>query len=320
MPRLNAVPKATDRCSPLQIELSARPAILPLYFRALTARKTTGHAGKQGASATLGPTVLASVSLRGQKVDAERLRAYREVCGFCGDAAGSQLPATYPFVLAMPLHLKLLVSDAFTFPILGLVHLRNQITQHRPIESAAALDIRCDLLPPVAVKRGYEFALVTRVSVGGALVWECESVMLSRAREAGKDKPLQSGLAALPGTIPEMADNSGEVWSIPEAAGRSYARVSGDWNPIHLFASSARLFGFSSAIVHGMWTKAACLASLEKGRALPDSFRLSVEFKRPLLLPSTVRFQCAGDDALSGFRVADDSGKTQYLNGLLETL
>ena len=311
MPRLNAVPKATDRSSPLQIELSARPAILPLYFRALTARK-------KGASPSLGESVLASVSLRGQTVDAERLRGYRDVCGF---APGSRLPATYPFVMAMPLHLKLLVSDAFTFPILGLVHLRNQITQHRPIGAHEALDIRCDLMPPVAVKRGYEFALVTRVSVAGILVWECESVMLSRARHVSKDKPLQSGFAAFPPLQAALTGDDGDPWAIPEAAGRNYARVSGDWNPIHLFASSARLFGFSSAIVHGMWTKAACLASLEKDAGLPEHFRLSVEFKRPVQLPSSVRFQsAAGGDRVTGFRVADDSGKTSYMSGLIERL
>lgn len=310
MPRFNAVPKATDRSSPLQIELSARPAILPLYLRALTARK-------KKASASRGEAVLASVSLCRQRVDREQLRAYRDVCGF---AEGGHLPATYPFVLAMPLHLKLLVSEAFTFPILGLVHLRNQITQHRPIASDEALDIHCELLPAVAVKRGYEFALATRVSVAGELVWECESVMLSRARHSGKDQPLHSGLAALPHGIQDMPLESGESWTIPEAAGRNYARVSGDWNPIHLFASSARLFGFSSAIVHGMWTKAACLAALEKRAGLQQRFRLSVEFKRPVLLPSSVRFECGAGSGATGFRVTDDGGKSLYLSGLLELL
>nr|WP_305121575.1 MaoC/PaaZ C-terminal domain-containing protein [Microbulbifer elongatus] len=117
-----------------------------------------------------------------------------------------------------------------------------------------------------------------------------------------------------------MPIESGESWTIPEAAGRNYARVSGDWNPIHLFASSARLFGFSSAIVHGMWTKAACLAALEKRAGLQQRFRLSVEFKRPVLLPSSVRFECGAGSGATGFRVTDDGGKSLYLSGLLELL
>ncbi|MBY6192061.1 hypothetical protein KUV22_16675 [Microbulbifer agarilyticus] len=313
MPRFIPVPKANHRSSPLHIELNARPAVLPLYFRALTARKkrtTQAH----------NSSVLASVSLREQRVDRERVRAYCDVCGF---AAGTDLPATYPFVLAMPLHLKLLVSDAFTFPVLGMVHLRNQITQHRPIQVEEPMDIHCDLLAPVPVKRGYEFALVTRVKVGDELVWECESAMLVRGKHADKDAPKHANLAPFPQDMPDMAEASSIPWSISEAAGRSYAKVSGDWNPIHLFASSARLFGFSSAIVHGMWTKAACLAALESEageRGLPAAFRMSVEFKRPVLLPASAQFLYTRGDGGTGFRVQDQSGKTLYLNGQLQPL
>jgi acyl dehydratase len=57
-------------------------------------------------------------------------------------------------------------------------------------------------------------------------------------------------------------------WWVPADAGRRYAPLSGDWNPIHLNALAARLFGFRRAIAHGMWVKARCLAALE-GR-LPE--------------------------------------------------
>ena len=44
--------------------------------------------------------------------------------------------------------------------------------------------------------------------------------------------------------------------------GVRYARVSGDWNPHHLWPWSARLLGYKSPIVHGMWTVARTLALL----------------------------------------------------------
>src|SRR5256885_1855802 len=74
----------------------------------------------------------------------------------------------------------------------------------------------------------------------------------------------------------------------PEMTGRPYAGVSGDVTPIPLNPLAARLFGFRRAIAHGMWLKARCLAALE-GR-LPDALTATVEFKSPLLLPSTVAF------------------------------
>ena len=52
-------------------------------------------------------------------------------------------------------------------------------------------------------------------------------------------------------------------WHLPDDLGRRYASVSGDRNPIHMHALTAKAFGFPRAIAHGMWTKARCLAALE---------------------------------------------------------
>jgi acyl dehydratase len=71
--------------------------------------------------------------------------------------------------------------------------------------------------------------------------------------------------------------------------------VSGDVNPIHLHPLTARVFGFRRAIAHGMWVKARCLAAME-GR-LPEKVTVEVEFKAPLLLPSTVGFSAQPLDA-----------------------
>ena len=49
---------------------------------------------------------------------------------------------------------------------------------------------------------------------------------------------------------------------VPGDIGRRYAGVSGDPNPIHMYAVTARLFGFKSAIAHGMWSYARVLAAL----------------------------------------------------------
>ena len=98
-------------------------------------------------------------------------------------------------------------------------------------------------------------------------------------------------------------------WKLPGDLGRRYAGVSGDSNPIRLHSLTARLFGFPSAIAHGMWTKARCLAALE--RDLPDAYSVDVEFKRPILLPTTVGFGRDGD------RFAVRSGDTIHLEGAI---
>ncbi len=60
------------------------------------------------------------------------------------------------------------------------------------------------------------------------------------------------------------------TWRLPGDLGRRYGSVSGDLNPIHVHPLTARLFGFPTAIAHGMWTKARCLAALES--RLPDAY------------------------------------------------
>ncbi|HEY3946045.1 MAG TPA: MaoC/PaaZ C-terminal domain-containing protein [Solirubrobacteraceae bacterium] len=85
-------------------------------------------------------------------------------------------------------------------------------------------------------------------------------------------------------------------------------------NPIHMHPLSAKLFGFPSAIAHGMWTKARCLAALE-GR-LPDAFTVEVSFRRPIVLPAAVAFaEAASSEGGLRFSVGDARKSTPHLAG-----
>jgi acyl dehydratase len=98
------------------------------------------------------------------------------------------------------------------------------------------------------------------------------------------------------------------TWRIPGDIGRSYAAVSGDRNPIHMHPLSARLFGFPSAIAHGMWTKARCLAAFE-GR-VRSPYRIAIRFKAPLRVPATARLMSAGEGGRFAFSVeSGDEGR-----------
>ncbi len=54
---------------------------------------------------------------------------------------------------------------------------------------------------------------------------------------------------------------------VPGNAGRAYGSLSGDRNPIHLSALTARLFGFSRPIAHAMYLVARLEAELVKAGA-----------------------------------------------------
>ena len=96
---------------------------------------------------------LPNVGLRLNDVglDSRHLAAYRKVCGFRDDG---RLPVTYPHMHAVPLHMALMMEDGFPFPAMGLVHVRNRITQYRPIAQREQLNIKCYLVNPTPLENG----------------------------------------------------------------------------------------------------------------------------------------------------------------------
>lgn len=215
-------------------------------------------------------------------IDRQNLASYAEVCGF---RQSNALPATYPHLLGFPAAVLLMVDPSFPFPLPGLVHVRNRIEQQRALHADEHFAIRvhaADLRPH---PRGRQFDMMTEVSVGGEPVWTETSTYLRRVRSSRPAPPPVEGQRQ--GRTPTA------IWRVPGNIGRRYAAVSGDVNPIHLNPLAARLFGFPRTIAHGMWVKARCLAALE-GR-LPDGLIADVEFKSPLLLPSTVGFSAKSD-------------------------
>src|SRR5690606_27752270 len=94
-------------------------------------------------------------------------------------------------------------------------------------------------------------------------------------------------------------------WQAPADIGRRYARVAGDYNPIHLSAPSAKLFGFPRAIAHGLWNKARSLAAL--GERLPHAgYEVEVRFQKPVLLPAELQLLASA---------AADSGRLLLRSG-----
>ncbi|MEW2393305.1 MaoC/PaaZ C-terminal domain-containing protein [Streptomyces venezuelae] len=214
--------------------------------------------------------------------DADHLAAYRRLCGF--PAGNGTLPLTYPHVLAFPLSMRLMTARDFPLPLLGLVHTSIEIDQYKPIHPTEELHLSVRTTALAPHRRGTEATLlIEAASADGELLWQSRSTYLARH----ETRPTST--ASAPRTGPESAPEPapGENWQLPAGLGRRYASVSGDRNPIHLHALTARPFGFPRAIAHGMWTAARCLAEQGK-RETPTHTR--IEFKAPVPLPTTVTY------------------------------
>lgn len=214
------------------------------------------------------------------RIDAAHLARYRQICGFVDDG---RVPITYFAVLSQTLQMQIMAKPNFPFAMLGLVHIHNQTAQHRPIweSETARMAVSVDNLRPH--DKGMQFDFVTRVFAKETLVWEGVSTYLARQKTQIKSA---SSTKKTPPADPLIATEDGLCAFIaaPKDLGARYAVVSGDFNPIHLSAFSAKAFGYKRAIAHGMWSKARALSFF---RDLPDAYRCSVDFKAPIFLPST---------------------------------
>lgn len=277
--------------------LSSAPSLGALYARAaVSAPLHRGH--------TLPST---GYCLDEQRIDPRHLADYNRVCGF---GYRDVLPATYLHVLAFPLQVELMVSREFPFPMIGMVHLTNAITVHRPVtlDETVSLAVRAENLRDHAA--GRQFDMISEARVGEELVWSGRSGYL---RPGGKKKPSSEQGAKRPKPGP-FAGATAQV-RVPGDIGRRYGAVSGDRNPIHLYGLSAKLLGFRSAIAHGMWLKARTLATLEE--RLPERYSVEVAFKTPVFLPSTVAITSARDGDGWALDVRNVRSGKPHLSGVI---
>jgi acyl dehydratase len=262
------------------------------------------------------PTSLHEV--RTATVSRDLVTAYAAVCGF---PVKDTAPATFPHILAFPLHLAVMASPAFPFPALGTIHLENSLTQHRPISVGETLQVEVQASAVRTHPKGQAVDFLARVRVGEETVWESTSTYLKRGcaeagvstgstNEASTDEGVSTDgeLVVVPGRV---------TWRLPGDTGRRYAAVSGDHNPIHLYPLTARALGFPRQIAHGMWSVARCVAALEN--RLPNVVTVDAAFKRPILLPGSVAF---GQDTRTGgidFALTSPTSGAPHLLGRTRT-
>jgi acyl dehydratase len=304
------VPDAFAKGSPREVILDAPPAMLPQYLRA--ALPSIGPR-----SDAVPELVLRLSGLRPRPEDVARYSAV------VGQPPSDRLPLLYPHVLGFGLQMKIMTDSSFPFPALGLVHVTNEVTCTRPIPLGAELAVAVHAGAVRPHPKGRVVDLITVVRCDGEPVWTETSSYLRRERtgDQAADKPATGSAATASGSkqdgvsepdgVPELHFSARR--RLPGDLGRQYARVSGDLNPIHLTALTARPLGFPRAIAHGMWTAAAVLGALE-GR-LPDALTYTVQFRRPITLPSTVRLftGVAGEHVVAEVRGGDGDDRVHLV-------
>jgi acyl dehydratase len=279
---------------------ASAPALVPAYLKILLSRKPRQIEGAI-------PRIEAV--LTGFKVDRAQLGRYRQICA---DRGTEFLPIAFPHVMASPVHLALLTADEFPLNPMGIVHMRNLIVQKRPLRADESGDLHVSIEGGGEALRGQELILRTQVQVDGEAVWTETSTLLVRKIRQKGFRPDSAAAEAF--RLPQREPGREFNFSVLAGTGRRYARVSGDFNPIHLADIWARLYGFKSAVAHGMWSLARCAAALEP-EALYRPCALDVAFKLPISFPAEVAFESWSSSGSHGFVLREAQGTRPHLLG-----
>lgn len=220
-------------------------------------------------------------------IDEEHLNRYQQITH---NPISTHLPPLYLQVYSLPVQLFLLTHEQCGVKVMGLVHLSNEVSQFRRVAAHENIELINHFEPVGVHKRGWLINIVTCAYVDGELVYKARATSLAVAKH--------EQTASWQNMSPEGSLDQREFWQLDAALGRNYAKISGDYNPIHLYPLTARMFGFKRQIAHGMWSKARALSAFTPEM---DMFHCRVDFKRPVFLPSQVKFMVSEGQQTQGF-------------------
>ncbi len=272
-----------------------------------------------------GPRRRAATERADIRIDPAHVRAYARATGGDGVLAFFEGdPVAPPFYCATwetALALEMFAGLEAPLPLGPIVHVSTEMVWARPLPPGDSVRCRVELDRVERTPRGLRLTVLSRNWLGaGQLCCQGTSVFMVRM----KDNRDGDGRASGPPLEPSAsaADESAWTelarWPLPGGAGRCYARVSGDYNPIHLWPWTARPFGFRAPILHGYATAARTAHALvaQRLRGDPSALRrMRIAFRAPLPLPSTACLQVNDGGPEHRFRVAAPDGATVYAEG-----
>ncbi|MDV6316722.1 MaoC family dehydratase [Idiomarina sp. HP20-50] len=228
----------------------------------------------------------------------------------------SEVPLAMLYCIAQRAHLSQMLDESFPWPAPGLVHVSNKIERHHVISTQAPFQLVSKVKVP---KRGPNVSprrlrpeFVVEFWQQNEKVATCSSVyQVMTGQHSG---PSRKNAAAVKPFEPEGNWENLSHWQLGSGMGRRYARISGDFNPIHLHPLVSRWFGFKKPIIHGMYMMARAQAELERSQQRAVTY-IDVTFKRPVILPARVQLWVSNEDEKTKYEVRSGDHISLKLEG-----
>jgi hypothetical protein len=222
---------------------------------------------------------------------------------------------------------------ALPYPLTRVVNAGCSLEMRAPLDAREPLHVKARL---ESIDDDGRRALLTQRIVTGtarvpeAIVAELRAyVPLAKPGGPSSSSP-KAPSAAAPKARPSVPSDVKEIafFRLGAHAGRDFAKLTGDVNPIHWVPPLARAAGFKSCILHGFGTLARAVEALNRRVFAGDARALAsidVRFTRPLVLPAQVGVYVrphgtngTGATATRDIWVGDAPGGGAYLEGRFE--
>lgn len=248
---------------------------------------------------------------------ADLVRDYVRNVGGDASAYRGTVPAHLFPQWGFPLTAKTL--EGIPYPLVRVLNGGCRLRMNAPLPADASLHVRARLED--IDDNGRRAVLHQRIVTGTdehpeAVVADLFAIVpLGGGREAGKSggSPRADGEKKQTVRVPADAEEL-QRWRIGANAGLDFAKLTGDFNPVHWVKPYARAAGFRSTILHGFATLARTIEGLQRtifAGSIHALAEIDVKFTKPLVLPAKVGLYIRGDEVWVG----DAPGGPAYLAG-----
>ena len=200
----------------------------------------------------------------------------------------TMLPS-FVFVQAFPYIVQTLVKSSIPSRLIGLVHLSTGFFKLAEHDFAKACEIEITITKAEQTKKGIAYYVVCQFMQQGKKTLVNENVFLAKGKSTSQTKVNVS--------VESPQDSAYQVIGhhrVTTEVARQYAKLSKDFNPIHINPWLAKLLGMKTSLIHGMYNCHWALSQLPKD-ILSSSSSIHVDFKRPCFLPSDIKLVEKGD-------------------------
>ena len=190
---------------------------------------------------------------------------------------------TFAFITAFRASLQCLAQAQIPSSLLGLIHLSSEFQLHNKLNWLMPFTIKITVSSCIQTDKGLEYCVITDFYQRGSLTLTNTNTMLDKSKKYRTNSPQQTNSKPTSDTPSETI----ATWPIRLMTAWSYARASGDFNPIHLHKVLAKQFGLPNTLIHGMYNASKTLQQLLEHNA-GSSQHFLIEFNRPCFMPNQV--------------------------------